>query len=180
MKYYTFFLCLPSGSEALLYHLSELKGMALWKQKYESLGLDASGIDGTVVCVLPTCFDFTFESLIIMVSFFYRGYYCCWFFHPEGEWAASVSIESGEFKKHSYSVLYGRRWMCLGIEEDGGTRLLCWWWAFVLSRCMSDSYHKNSLEMLHWAFWKKLVVLAGLSVVKMALKPEAACDIQIL
>ncbi|ETE58771.1 Anaphase-promoting complex subunit 4, partial [Ophiophagus hannah] len=33
------------GSEALLYHLSELKGMALWKQKYESLGLDASGIE---------------------------------------------------------------------------------------------------------------------------------------
>lgn len=50
-KNYTSFLCLPSGSEALLYHLSELKGMALWKQKYESLGLDASGIDGTVVCV---------------------------------------------------------------------------------------------------------------------------------
>lgn len=55
-KDYASLLCLPSGSEALLYHLSELKGMALWKQKYESLGLDASGIEGTVVCVcyLPT------------------------------------------------------------------------------------------------------------------------------
>lgn len=71
MKNCTSFPCLPSGSEALLYHLSELKGMALWKQKYESLGLDASGIDGKVMCVLPTCSDFTFEGLIIMVSFFY-------------------------------------------------------------------------------------------------------------
>lgn len=70
MKNCTSFPCLPSGSEALLYHLSELKGMALWKQKYESLGLDASGIDGKVMCVLPTCSDFTFEGLIIMVSFF--------------------------------------------------------------------------------------------------------------
>lgn len=35
-----------SGSESLLYHLSELKGMASWKQKYEPLGLDAAGIEG--------------------------------------------------------------------------------------------------------------------------------------
>uniref|UniRef100_A0A8C3E5M2 Anaphase-promoting complex subunit 4 n=1 Tax=Corvus moneduloides TaxID=1196302 RepID=A0A8C3E5M2_CORMO len=42
---------LQSGSEALLYHLSELKGMALWKQKYESLGLDASGIDEAITAV---------------------------------------------------------------------------------------------------------------------------------
>ena len=35
-----------SGSESLLYHLSELKGMASWKQKYEPLGLDAVGIEG--------------------------------------------------------------------------------------------------------------------------------------
>ncbi|XP_029142218.1 anaphase-promoting complex subunit 4 [Protobothrops mucrosquamatus] len=39
------------GSEALLYHLSELKGMALWKQKYESLGLDASGIEDAITAV---------------------------------------------------------------------------------------------------------------------------------
>uniref|UniRef100_A0A8C3FZE4 Anaphase-promoting complex subunit 4 n=1 Tax=Cyclopterus lumpus TaxID=8103 RepID=A0A8C3FZE4_CYCLU len=37
---------LQSGSEALLYHLSEVKGMSLWKQKFEPLGLDsASDID---------------------------------------------------------------------------------------------------------------------------------------
>ncbi|XP_033369437.1 anaphase-promoting complex subunit 4 isoform X1 [Parus major] len=42
---------LQSGSEALLYHLSELKGMALWKQKYESLGLDAAGIDEAITAV---------------------------------------------------------------------------------------------------------------------------------
>ncbi|RLW08892.1 hypothetical protein DV515_00002889 [Chloebia gouldiae] len=42
---------LQSGSEALLYHLSELKGMALWKQKYQSLGLDASGIDEAITAV---------------------------------------------------------------------------------------------------------------------------------
>ncbi|KAM6076389.1 anaphase-promoting complex subunit 4 isoform 2-T2 [Chlamydotis macqueenii] len=42
---------LQSGSEALLYHLSELKGMALWKQKYESLGLDASGIEEAITAV---------------------------------------------------------------------------------------------------------------------------------
>ncbi|XP_061440018.1 anaphase-promoting complex subunit 4 isoform X2 [Rhineura floridana] len=42
---------LQSGSEALLYHLSELKGMASWKQKYESLGLDASGIEEAITAV---------------------------------------------------------------------------------------------------------------------------------
>ncbi|KAM3831844.1 anaphase-promoting complex subunit 4 isoform 2-T2 [Vipera latastei] len=42
---------LQSGSEALLYHFSELKGMALWKQKYESLGLDASGIEEAITAV---------------------------------------------------------------------------------------------------------------------------------
>ncbi|XP_042325223.1 anaphase-promoting complex subunit 4 isoform X1 [Sceloporus undulatus] len=42
---------LQSGSEALLYHLSELKGMASWKQKYECLGLDASGIEEAITAV---------------------------------------------------------------------------------------------------------------------------------
>lgn len=43
----SFLLHLHSGSESLLYHLSELKGMASWKQKYEPLGLDAAGIEGS-------------------------------------------------------------------------------------------------------------------------------------
>lgn len=38
-----------SGSEALLYHLSEVKGMSLWKQKFEPLGLDSAAIEGTIV-----------------------------------------------------------------------------------------------------------------------------------
>ncbi|XP_066487854.1 anaphase-promoting complex subunit 4 [Tiliqua scincoides] len=42
---------LQSGSEALLYHLSELKGMASWKQKYESLGLDATGIEEAITAM---------------------------------------------------------------------------------------------------------------------------------
>nr|XP_015200969.1 PREDICTED: anaphase-promoting complex subunit 4 isoform X2 [Lepisosteus oculatus] len=42
---------LQSGSKALLYHLSELKGMALWKQKYDPLGLDASGIEDAITAV---------------------------------------------------------------------------------------------------------------------------------
>ncbi|KAH0616270.1 hypothetical protein JD844_027265 [Phrynosoma platyrhinos] len=42
---------LGHGSEALLYHLSELKGMASWKQKYECLGLDASGIEEAITAV---------------------------------------------------------------------------------------------------------------------------------
>ncbi|KAK1346009.1 hypothetical protein QTO34_008478 [Cnephaeus nilssonii] len=35
----------------LLYHLSELKGMASWKQKYEPLGLDAAGIEDAITAV---------------------------------------------------------------------------------------------------------------------------------
>uniref|UniRef100_A0A452SEQ3 Anaphase-promoting complex subunit 4 n=1 Tax=Ursus americanus TaxID=9643 RepID=A0A452SEQ3_URSAM len=42
---------LQSGSESLLYHLSELKGMASWKQKYEPLGLDATGIEDAITAV---------------------------------------------------------------------------------------------------------------------------------
>uniref|UniRef100_A0A3Q4GG77 Anaphase-promoting complex subunit 4 n=1 Tax=Neolamprologus brichardi TaxID=32507 RepID=A0A3Q4GG77_NEOBR len=42
---------LQSGSEALLYHLSEVKGMALWKQKFEPLGLDAAAIEGAITAV---------------------------------------------------------------------------------------------------------------------------------
>uniref|UniRef100_A0A8C2ZAG3 Anaphase-promoting complex subunit 4 n=1 Tax=Cyclopterus lumpus TaxID=8103 RepID=A0A8C2ZAG3_CYCLU len=37
---------LQSGSEALLYHLSEVKGMSLWKQKFEPLGLDSAALEG--------------------------------------------------------------------------------------------------------------------------------------
>ncbi|OCT99402.1 anaphase promoting complex subunit 4 L homeolog isoform X1 [Xenopus laevis] len=42
---------LQSGAEALLYHLSELKGMALWRQKYEPLGLDAKAIEDAITAV---------------------------------------------------------------------------------------------------------------------------------
>ncbi|XP_021115868.1 anaphase-promoting complex subunit 4 isoform X3 [Heterocephalus glaber] len=42
---------LQSGSESLLYHLSELKGMASWKQKYQPLGLDATGIEDAITAV---------------------------------------------------------------------------------------------------------------------------------
>uniref|UniRef100_A0A8I5YP07 Anaphase-promoting complex subunit 4 n=1 Tax=Pongo abelii TaxID=9601 RepID=A0A8I5YP07_PONAB len=42
---------LQSGSESLLYHLSELKGLASWKQKYEPLGLDAAGIEEAITAV---------------------------------------------------------------------------------------------------------------------------------
>ncbi|XP_012864573.1 PREDICTED: anaphase-promoting complex subunit 4 isoform X4 [Dipodomys ordii] len=42
---------LQSGSESLLYHLSELKGMASWKQKYKPLGLDATGIEDAITAV---------------------------------------------------------------------------------------------------------------------------------
>uniref|UniRef100_A0AAQ5XSP4 Anaphase-promoting complex subunit 4 n=1 Tax=Amphiprion ocellaris TaxID=80972 RepID=A0AAQ5XSP4_AMPOC len=38
---------LQSGSEALLYHLSEVKGMSLWKQKFEPLGLDSAAIEAS-------------------------------------------------------------------------------------------------------------------------------------
>ncbi|KAK6308897.1 hypothetical protein J4Q44_G00203600 [Coregonus suidteri] len=34
-----------SGSQALLYHLSEVKGMSLWKQKFQLLGLDSAAIE---------------------------------------------------------------------------------------------------------------------------------------
>uniref|UniRef100_A0A8C4E8S6 Anaphase-promoting complex subunit 4 n=1 Tax=Dicentrarchus labrax TaxID=13489 RepID=A0A8C4E8S6_DICLA len=42
---------LQSGSEALLYHLSEVKGMSLWKQKFEPLGLDSAAIEGAITAV---------------------------------------------------------------------------------------------------------------------------------
>uniref|UniRef100_A0A1A7Y3J1 Anaphase-promoting complex subunit 4 n=2 Tax=Iconisemion striatum TaxID=60296 RepID=A0A1A7Y3J1_9TELE len=42
---------LQSGSEALLYHLSEVRGMSLWKQKFEPLGLDSEAIDGAITAV---------------------------------------------------------------------------------------------------------------------------------
>ncbi|KAF7203408.1 transcript variant X1 [Nothobranchius furzeri] len=42
---------LQSGSEALLYHLSEVRGMSLWKQKFEPLGLDSGAIDGAITAV---------------------------------------------------------------------------------------------------------------------------------
>uniref|UniRef100_A0A3B4T3Q2 Anaphase-promoting complex subunit 4 n=1 Tax=Seriola dumerili TaxID=41447 RepID=A0A3B4T3Q2_SERDU len=42
---------LQSGSEALLYHLSEVKGMSLWKQKFEPLGLDSVALEGAITAV---------------------------------------------------------------------------------------------------------------------------------
>ncbi|XP_072294728.1 anaphase-promoting complex subunit 4 isoform X2 [Eucyclogobius newberryi] len=42
---------LLSGSEALLYHLSEVKGMSLWKQKFEPLGLDSAAVESAITAV---------------------------------------------------------------------------------------------------------------------------------
>jgi hypothetical protein len=42
-----YLLSISSGSEALLYHLSEVRGMCLWKHKFEPLGLNAAAIEGT-------------------------------------------------------------------------------------------------------------------------------------
>uniref|UniRef100_A0A4W4H4X0 Anaphase-promoting complex subunit 4 n=1 Tax=Electrophorus electricus TaxID=8005 RepID=A0A4W4H4X0_ELEEL len=42
---------LQSGSGALLYHLSEVKGMALWKQKFQPLGLDPVAIEEAITAV---------------------------------------------------------------------------------------------------------------------------------
>lgn len=42
---------LQSGSEALLYQLSEVRGMSLWRQKFKRLGLDSSAIDGAISAV---------------------------------------------------------------------------------------------------------------------------------
>uniref|UniRef100_A0A3B1JNX2 Anaphase-promoting complex subunit 4 n=1 Tax=Astyanax mexicanus TaxID=7994 RepID=A0A3B1JNX2_ASTMX len=42
---------LQSGSEALLYYLSEVKGMALWKQKFQPLGLDPTAIEDAITAV---------------------------------------------------------------------------------------------------------------------------------
>ncbi|KAL1022571.1 hypothetical protein UPYG_G00029420 [Umbra pygmaea] len=42
---------LQSGSEALLYHLSEVKGMSLWKHKFQPLGLDPSAVQDAITAV---------------------------------------------------------------------------------------------------------------------------------
>uniref|UniRef100_A0A8C5C6I8 Anaphase-promoting complex subunit 4 n=1 Tax=Gadus morhua TaxID=8049 RepID=A0A8C5C6I8_GADMO len=42
---------LQSGSEALLYHLSEVRGMCLWKHKFEPLGLNAAAIEDAITAV---------------------------------------------------------------------------------------------------------------------------------
>ncbi|KAM9797015.1 anaphase-promoting complex subunit 4 [Syngnathus typhle] len=42
---------LQSGSEALLYHLSEVKGMSLWKKKFQPLGLDSTAIEDAITAV---------------------------------------------------------------------------------------------------------------------------------
>ncbi|KAJ8397492.1 hypothetical protein AAFF_G00437680 [Aldrovandia affinis] len=42
---------LQSGSEALLYHLSEVRGMSLWKQKFQPLGLDSAAIEEAITAV---------------------------------------------------------------------------------------------------------------------------------
>ncbi|CAD7675817.1 unnamed protein product [Nyctereutes procyonoides] len=64
---------LQSGSESLLYHLSELKGMASWKQKYEPLGLDAAGIEAmlrmTEDHVLPELNKMTQKDITFVAEF---------------------------------------------------------------------------------------------------------------
>ncbi|XP_048862035.1 anaphase-promoting complex subunit 4 [Brienomyrus brachyistius] len=42
---------LQTGAEVLLYHLSEVKGMSLWKQKFQPLGLDASAVEDAITAV---------------------------------------------------------------------------------------------------------------------------------
>ncbi|KAJ3599107.1 hypothetical protein NHX12_033070 [Muraenolepis orangiensis] len=42
---------LQSGAEALLYHLSEVRGMCLWKHKFEPLGLNAAAVEDAITAV---------------------------------------------------------------------------------------------------------------------------------
>uniref|UniRef100_A0A8D0AR71 Anaphase-promoting complex subunit 4 n=1 Tax=Sander lucioperca TaxID=283035 RepID=A0A8D0AR71_SANLU len=61
---------LQSGSEALLYHLSEVKGMSLWKQKFESLGLDSAAIEGTRITAFILSFRVIDKSMKNFKAFF--------------------------------------------------------------------------------------------------------------
>uniref|UniRef100_A0A8C2NA88 Anaphase-promoting complex subunit 4 n=1 Tax=Capra hircus TaxID=9925 RepID=A0A8C2NA88_CAPHI len=60
---------LQSGSESLLYHLSELKGMASWKQKYEPLGLDAAGIEDAITAVGSFILKMTQKDITFVAEF---------------------------------------------------------------------------------------------------------------
>ncbi|XP_034036427.1 anaphase-promoting complex subunit 4 isoform X2 [Thalassophryne amazonica] len=57
---------LQSGSEALLYHLSEVKGMSLWKQKFRPLGLDSAAVEAAISAV--GCFSLKASELLQVID----------------------------------------------------------------------------------------------------------------
>uniref|UniRef100_A0A7N6BQX6 Anaphase-promoting complex subunit 4 n=1 Tax=Anabas testudineus TaxID=64144 RepID=A0A7N6BQX6_ANATE len=60
---------LQSGSEALLYHLSEVKGMSLWKQRFEALGLDSGAIEGAITAVGSFSLKMTQKDIAFVADF---------------------------------------------------------------------------------------------------------------
>uniref|UniRef100_A0A8C0G4P3 Anaphase-promoting complex subunit 4 n=1 Tax=Chelonoidis abingdonii TaxID=106734 RepID=A0A8C0G4P3_CHEAB len=115
---------LQSGSEALLYHLSELKGMASWKQKYESLGLDAAGIDGTVIGLLLITLMFILKTK--KGCCLCRCYYCCGLLHLESKRASSMTQKDitfvADFLTEHFNEapdLYNRKGKYFNVERVG-------------------------------------------------------------
>lgn len=70
-----------------MYHLSEVKGMALWKQKFEPLGLDAAAIEGEFQDMhndLKQGF-FSVVTCVYFILFYFRRYHSSWILFPESK-----------------------------------------------------------------------------------------------
>lgn len=95
-------LPLSSGSEALLYHLSEVKGMSLWKQKFQPLGLDSAAIERIVLrsCINHDCDIFT-DKYKIKVDVIVQ-LICLWW---DQDWHSLVICMTGTFVQNVFSKL---------------------------------------------------------------------------
>uniref|UniRef100_A0A8D3DZR4 Anaphase-promoting complex subunit 4 n=1 Tax=Scophthalmus maximus TaxID=52904 RepID=A0A8D3DZR4_SCOMX len=125
---------LQSGSEALLYHLSEVKGMSLWKQKFEPLGLDSAAIEGAITAVgsfslkaneLLQVIDKSMKNFkaffrwLYVERFFFKTFLTFWFFHQmtQKDIAFVADFLSEHFSENE--ELFDRKGKYFNVERVG-------------------------------------------------------------
>uniref|UniRef100_A0A8C2GWV1 Anaphase-promoting complex subunit 4 n=1 Tax=Cyprinus carpio TaxID=7962 RepID=A0A8C2GWV1_CYPCA len=105
---------LQSGSEALLYHLSEVKGMALWKQKFQPLGLDPAAIEDAIVAV--GSFTLKASELLQVIDKSMKNFkaFFRWLYMTQKDLAFVA-----DFLSEHFSELFDRKGKYFNVERVG-------------------------------------------------------------
>uniref|UniRef100_A0AAY5EB44 Anaphase-promoting complex subunit 4 n=1 Tax=Electrophorus electricus TaxID=8005 RepID=A0AAY5EB44_ELEEL len=108
---------LQSGSGALLYHLSEVKGMALWKQKFQPLGLDPVAIEEAITAV--GSFTLKANELLQVIDKSMKNFKAFFRWLYVGKMTQKDLAFVADFLSEHFSELFDRKGKYFNVERVG-------------------------------------------------------------